>query len=300
MTTTLPQKNPVKKWLHLAFGLCLLIAFFLPWVLWQDYTIKGVDFPTGKFFEVSSSKFALANPFPALRFTFLIFLCIPVCCCLSIYFTFIHKKNHWPALAAGVLSLTLVTVYYLFSTVLVDLGVGHTAMQMLQWPAFLVLISSIGIISTLTLPKYGWQKISWIFIGPVLAFVSFKLIEQKVMNATHQTTDNLTADYTISATQMLQEFAQSDSLANTRYREKIIIVNGRASQVEKKTDSTSNIRFDGADGSFIVFSLDKGQYAKVKNIQPGDSVSLKGSCSGSIHSEILGTTSISFQRSTIH
>ena len=120
------------------------------------------------------------------------------------------------------------------------------------------------------------------------------------MAETHQTTDNVAEDYTISSTEMLNEFAKSDSLANAKYREKIIIVNGNASQVEKKSDSTTNIRFDDPAGSYIVFSFEKDQYELVKSINPGDEVSLKGSCSGSIYSEILETTQISFKRSTLN
>ncbi len=80
---------------------------------------------------------------------------------------------------------------------------------------------------------------------------------------------------------MLNEFAKSDSLADTKYREKIIIVNGNASQVEKKSDSTTNIRFDDPAGSYIVFSFEKDQCRLVKSINPWDEVSLKGSCSKS-------------------
>ena len=99
---------------------------------------------------------------------------------------------------------------------------------------------------------------------------------------------------------MLNEFVKSDSLANVKYREKIVIVNGTASQVEKKNDSTTNIRFDDPEGSYIVFSFEKDQYELVKDINPGDEVSLKGSCSGSIYSEILETIQISFKRSTLN
>jgi hypothetical protein len=137
-------------------------------------------------------------------------------------------------------------------------------------------------------------------LGPVLAFAAFKFGEKKVMAETYTSTDNVKADYTISATELLNEFIKDESAANARYREKIITVNGNVSQLERTSDSTTNIRFDDPAGSYIVFSFDKGQYEDVMDIKPGDPVSLKGSCSGSIYSQILETTAISFKRSTLN
>jgi hypothetical protein len=137
-------------------------------------------------------------------------------------------------------------------------------------------------------------------LGPVLAFAAFKFGEKKVMAETYISTDNVKADYTISATELLNEFIKDDSAANARYREKIITVNGNVSQLERTSDSTTNIRFDDPAGSYIVFSFDKEQYEDVMDIKPGDPVSLKGSCSGSIYSQILETTAISFKRSTLN
>ncbi|MEQ1677440.1 MAG: hypothetical protein ABL876_12105, partial [Chitinophagaceae bacterium] len=53
-------------------------------------------------------------------------------------------------------------------------------------------------------------------------------------------------------------------------------------------------------GSYAIFSFEKSMYEKAKAVQQGDQVSLKGVCSGSIYSEILGTTAISFKRATFN
>lgn len=78
----------------------------------------------------------------------------------------------------------------------------------------------------------------------------------------------------------------------------MIQVKGDASSVDLLADSTSTIKFADSIGSYAIFSLEKDQFDKVKKLKPGDPVSLKGVCSGSIFSEILGTTSISFKRAT--
>jgi hypothetical protein len=40
-------------------------------------------------------------------------------------------------------------------------------------------------------------------------------------------------------------------------------------------------------GSYIIFSFQQQNLADVKKLKKGDNVSIKGSCSGGIHSEIL-------------
>lgn len=288
------------KWLHVAFGICLLIAFFLPWVVWSDTAVKGYDLATGNFFSISSTQFGLDNPFPQLSFTFYIFWLIPAFIALSIFLAINNKKTVLPAFISSALSLALVVVFFLFTKTLIDLGVGNNVYKMLQLPAYLSIVAAIGFILTV-LPGSTWpKKIIWLLLGPVLAFSAYKFGEKKVMSQTYNTTDNVTADFTISANDLLTEFLTTDSLANSKYKEKIVVVNGKASQVETKSDSTTNIRFDHPEGSYIVFSFDKNQYDLVKDITTGQEVSLKGSCSGSIYSEILETTSISFKRSTVN
>ena len=295
------QKNVgTIKWLHVIFGIGLLISFFLPWVKWNETSVAGFDMPAGNFFTKSVAEFGPANPFPQLDFTFYIFWLIPVLIIVSLFLVFTNKRNNFPSFVAGALSLALVTVFYLFTKIIISFGIGTDVFQMLQLPSYIAVITAIGFILTASVANQWVKKIAWLFLGPVIAFSAFKFGEKKVMAETYQTTDNVKADYTISAVEMLNEFVKSDSLANVKYREKIVIVNGTASQVEKKNDSTTNIRFDDPEGSYIVFSFEKDQYELVKDINPGDEVSLKGSCSGSIYSEILETIQISFKRSTLN
>lgn len=288
------------KWLHSVFGIGLLLSFFLPWVKWNDTSVNGFDMAAGNFFSKSVAEFGPANPFPQLSFTFYVFWLIPALVLISILFHWKNKKNSFPGFVAGALSLALVTVFYLFTKIIISFGIGSNVFNMLQIAAYVTTISAIGFILTAPFSSNWVKKSVWIILGPVLAFAAFKFGEKKVMAETYKSTDNVKADYTISAFEMLSEFAKSDSLANAKYRDKIIIVNGKASQVEKSSDSTTNIRFDDPGGSYIVFSFEKDQYEDVKGINPGYEVSLKGSCSGSIYSEILGTTQISFKRSTLN
>ena len=108
------------------------------------------------------------------------------------------------------------------------------------------------------------------------------------------------AAYTVSALDFINEFQKNDSVANAKYADKIVEVNGRVSEIEA-ADTTLNIKFiDKVTGSYAIFAFQQQHVAEAKTIKVGDSVSIKGSCSGSIYSEILEATAINFKRSTLN
>ena len=108
------------------------------------------------------------------------------------------------------------------------------------------------------------------------------------------------AAYTVSAIPFIKEFEQNDSLANKKYADKIITVNGTVSEVEA-ADTTVNIKFiDASTGSYAIFSFQEQHANEAKTIKVGDSISIKGSCSGGIHSDILGTEFITFKRCALN
>ncbi|HNR17318.1 MAG TPA: hypothetical protein PKG90_11685 [Chitinophagaceae bacterium] len=288
------------KWLHLIFGVVLVITFFLPWVAWKEIQVSAYHMAAGSFFQISESNFKLGNPFPQFAFTFYLFWLIPVLAIITTVLVLQNKKAALTAFLAGAMTLSLVTVFYLFTNTLIDLGVGNNAFSMLQPAAFISIVSAIGFILT-ALPIHGWlKKIIWLVIGPALAFSAYKIGESYVMSETFSDTEDLKADYTINATDLIREFAVNDSASNNKYKEKILTVNGIVSEAIVNSDSSVNIKFVDTAKYFINFPLEKNDYERTKDIRPGDAISLKGSLSGSSYSMILDSTSIDFKRSTLN
>lgn len=291
-------KNTLRKWLHVAFALLLAICFFLPWTCWKEIGVRGYYMANGKFFDISESQFGLGNPFPKLAFAFNIIWLIPVLALVTAILAIQNKKTSWLAFIAGALSLGLITIYFLFTRQ--DLAIEKNVLKVLSPGGWLAVISSLGLILTV-LPDTQWyKKATWIIVGPLFAFLSHMIIEKKIMSETQQGTESVKADYTMNAEDLIHEFLANDSVANKKYREKILVVNGTAAQVQPLGDSTVNIKFTDTTGSYIIFSLEKDQYVKSREIKAGDEVGLKGSCSGSVYSEILSTTSISFKRGVLN
>jgi len=102
--------------------------------------------------------------------------------------------------------------------------------------------------------------------------------------------------YTVKALDFIKEFLQNDSLANKKYANKIITIIGIVSGIES-ADTTINIKFvDTTTGSYAIFAFQEQHLNEAKTLKAGDDISIKGSCSGSIYSDILGTEVITFKR----
>ena len=292
------QKKRQLPALLLAAG--LLVCFFLPWVAWKDSLVSGYDFPSGRFFHISETQFHLGNPFPQLNISFYLFWLIPALSLAVIALSFGKRPAFWPALVAGATTLSLVTIYFLFSNTLIDLGVGENPWTMLQWPAYASGLLAAGLILS-TAPAGKWLiRIPALLAGPVFAWVGFVMINNKVWNETFADTDTVKADYTLTAAELIRAYAANDTAANAKYREKILSVEGRVAQVEIRSDSTANIKITDSSKVFLNFSLDKKEFPRSSQLKPGDPVSFKGSCSGSSYSMILDSTSVEFKRTTLN
>jgi|694.fasta_scaffold56767_5 Tfp pilus assembly protein PilV len=145
--------------------------------------------------------------------------------------------------------------------------------------------------------KKKWLR--WIFLAIVAMALAGGAIFYYVMTAEFADTTSEKPAYTISAMDLLTEFQQNDSAANKKYVEQILAVSGRVSEVEG-VDTSATVKFvDSLTGSYLIFDFQSATSRQAAALQPGDSVTLKGSCSGSIYSRLRNAHMISFKRSVI-
>ena len=146
-------------------------------------------------------------------------------------------------------------------------------------------------------PKPWLKKI---LIGAAVIFLIAVIVIWYILTEKFTDTAKMKAEYTVNALDFIREFKQNDSLANKKYTEKIMIVNGRVSEVEL-ADTTVNIKFiDTATGAYAIFAFQEQHLSEAKKIKEGDTVSIKGSCSGGAYSEILETEFITFKRCALN
>jgi tRNA_anti-like len=146
--------------------------------------------------------------------------------------------------------------------------------------------------------KGSWGK-RILFTGFILLIIggiaAWYILTEKFEDTTKQKTA-----FSVNAMDFIKEFQTNDSLANKKYIEKIIVVTGRVSETEN-ADSTVNIKMiDSITESYIIFAFQQQNAAEAKTLKAGDSISIKGSCSGGVYSEILETEFITFKRCIIN
>ncbi len=284
-----------KKWLPALFALVLAGSFFIPWVNWAGTPMPGYAMPAGEFFSVSATKFGLSNPYPKLEFTFYIFWLIPAAAIATLMLAVMGKKTSLAAGIAGVLTLSLAVVYILFTNILLQLGVGKSLLSSLGFGIYLTIISAVGLI----LAGIAGRKPvkAFLIVGPpVIVWLVFTILSKQLEGEKYGDTAGVESAYTVYGPDMITEFKNNDSTANAKYRDKIITVTGRVSETELANDSTVNIRMNDSTGSYLIFSFTGNYLEPAKKLMVNDSVVIKGSCSGSIYSEILETETITFKR----
>jgi hypothetical protein len=277
----------------------LIIAFFIPWVTWDIKKITGADMAQGNFFAISETNFGLANPFPKFGFITLITWLIPVSAAITLLLALLNKRTSLPSLLAGIMALSLVALYILFTKkVLGDLGVKHSV----EIGYYITILAAMGIIlaSPSRGPREWLTKSVALVAGPAITYFGFMATFSYMQNEEFEDTANSVSAYTVNALDLIREFQTNDSIANAKYREKIITVNGNISTIELPNDSTVNIKFTDTTGSYAIFPFHGEYVVQAKNLKEGEAVSVKGSCSGGVLSEILGIHSITFKRSTLN
>lgn len=144
----------------------------------------------------------------------------------------------------------------------------------------------------------GWKNKILLFVIICIAIGSFAV--WYICNEKFTDTKKRESAFSVDSQAFLKEYQQNDSLANIKYREKIIEVKGIVSEIETM-DTIFNIKMiDTATDAYIIFSFQDEQIKKVKQIKEGDKVSIKGSCSGGAYSEILETETINFKRCVLN
>jgi tRNA_anti-like len=122
---------------------------------------------------------------------------------------------------------------------------------------------------------------------------------KSMIGGSYADSKTLKADFSVNANDLIGAYDKDSKAANTQYREKLINVSGRISETEA-VDTVVNIKFtDTLTGSYIIFAFQQKDAEEAKTLKEGDSVSIKGYCSGGEYSDILEATFVNFQRSVL-
>jgi flagellar basal body-associated protein FliL len=138
-----------------------------------------------------------------------------------------------------------------------------------------------------------------ILLAAILLLVIAGGIAWYIFTDKFEDTSSAKAVYSVNALDLINEFKKNDSASNKKYAEQIVTVNGKITSVEA-ADTTVNLKITNPEGSYIIFAFQQKDLADAKKVKEGDSVSIKGSCSGGSYSEILETEYITFKRCSLN
>ena len=99
-------------------------------------------------------------------------------------------------------------------------------------------------------------------------------------NRTVQGLNNVQADYSVNATELINEYVSNETVANQKYQNKILAVKGTVKNVENAGSGGIVILGDTTNMSSVRCVLDSSTNAKDAALQKGAVITIKGAITG--------------------
>ena len=131
------------------------------------------------------------------------------------------------------------------------------------------------------------MKIKKIIIGIVVLGVIGAFVGYKMYNKPHVDVAEASADITVSANKILEEFSGNETTANTKYLEKIVAVKGEITEIKiEKEKGIITLKTNDDFGS-VLCHLSEESTKKMNRLTVGETIVVKGICTGFLMDVIL-------------
>jgi DNA/RNA endonuclease YhcR with UshA esterase domain len=131
------------------------------------------------------------------------------------------------------------------------------------------------------------MNIKKIIVGIVVLGIIGAFVVYKTYNKPHVDVSETSADVTISANRIMQDFSSDENTANTNYLDKIILVKGIVSEtkIENKIGIIT-LKTDDDFGS-VQCHLSEEATKEIGTLKQGQTITVKGICTGYLMDVIL-------------
>lgn len=131
------------------------------------------------------------------------------------------------------------------------------------------------------------MKAKKISIAILVLIIIGVFIVYKMYNKSHVDVSEASADITISANLILEEFSTDETTANRKYLEKIVAVKGEISETKiEKEKGIITLKTNDDFGS-ILCHLSEASTKKMDDLEVGKTITVKGICTGYLMDVIL-------------
>jgi hypothetical protein len=112
-----------------------------------------------------------------------------------------------------------------------------------------------------------------------------------MFNMKHTDTAKAKPDYVVTSTLLQKEFEDNETAASTKYVNKIVEVTGTVASVKQSDNNSVNITLStGSDMSSVICTFTT--LADNSKIKAGDTVTLRGECSGYLMDVLLNNCAL--------
>lgn len=131
------------------------------------------------------------------------------------------------------------------------------------------------------------MNIKKIIVGILVLGIIGAFVVYKIYNKPHVDVSETSADVTISANKIMQDFSSDENTANSNYLDKIILVNGIVSEtkIENKIGIIT-LKTDDDFGS-VQCHLSEEATKEISTLKQGETIIVKGICTGYLMDVIL-------------
>lgn len=129
------------------------------------------------------------------------------------------------------------------------------------------------------------MKIKKIIIGILVLGIIGAFIAYKMYNKPHVNVEEASADISITADKILNDFSSDENLANLKYLDKIIEVKGVVSEINIEKGIITIETND--DFGSVLCHLSEEASRKISGLQEGQIIVVKGICTGFLMDVIL-------------
>lgn len=126
-----------------------------------------------------------------------------------------------------------------------------------------------------------------ILIGGILGMLTAGSIGVYLFNKPHQSIKSVDADYQEAAPELVARFQEDEESCNKKYLGKVIEVTGSVSDIAIDEKGVLNVTLTGGDLSGVICQFEKANQEAALHLKKGESVSIKGICTGCLMDVIL-------------
>lgn len=131
------------------------------------------------------------------------------------------------------------------------------------------------------------MKAKKIIIAIIVLGIVGAIVGYKMYNKPHVDVAEASADIRISANEILNEFSNDETKANTKYLDKIVAVQGEVSSIKTEKEKGIITLKTNDDFGSILCHLSEASTKNMNDLKVGQNIIVKGICTGFLMDVVL-------------